>query len=351
MSGREVKTLLESFHEMFGDPYGPVTLAEDVSMTDCSIYDVNGKLSFVIGMKEVSENPDKLFPMGEAMVPIMMYFHEVYGHGGQIKKEFDKDTALSRVLALNYYACRGSRHYYGFDDADNPTDQYFRQPHEIAVQYMAIKCANRCLSDIYGKDEAKDMILAFIDYRREIGSEFVDDDRKFTSVSEVLRCFDKTFRERAFQQRVYGTELPVKGYRDSIWDYAKFRKDGRLVSRVGHCGDGILQDAMMASAHAFMDRGEMARMLAHGSLRDIDLDPETVFKLKSRPPLRGPWKRSLGLRQLEDQSELTGLSEEQLEIVRKRMAMVRNAENTFGLVVSGTGPGGGLPGGPPGPGE
>lgn len=351
MTGREVTVLLEALRDIFGMPYGWVDLMRDESYLDSTTKDIGGKLSFHIGLQEMYDEPDRSFPIGEAMVPIMMYFHEVYGHGGQIKKEFEKSTALSRVLALNYYACRGSRHYYGFDDVGNPTDQYFRQPHEIAVQYVAIKCANRCLSDIYGKDEARDMILAFIDYRRELGSEFIDDDRKFTSVVDVLRCFDKTFRERVFQQRVYGTELPVKGYQDSIWDYAKFRKDGRFVNRVSNCEDGILQDAMMASVHAFMDRGEMARMLAHGSLRDIDLDPETVFKLKSRPPLRGPWKRSLGLRQLEDQSELTGLSEEQLEIVRKRMAMVRNAENTFGSVVSGTGPGGGPPGGPPGPGE
>ena len=41
--------------------------------------------------------------------------------------------------------------YYGFDASGGPTDQYFEQPHEVAVQYMVIKCANVCLSSVYDR--------------------------------------------------------------------------------------------------------------------------------------------------------------------------------------------------------
>lgn len=44
--------------------------------------------------------------------------------------------------------------YYGLDEHGNPTQAYFRQPHEIAAQYMGIKCTYEFLCGLWD-DEAR----------------------------------------------------------------------------------------------------------------------------------------------------------------------------------------------------
>lgn len=100
----------------------------------------DSSLHYEVGIKEIYENPRKLFSIHEALAPTVTCFHEVCGHGGQWRHEALKDEPLSRVLLINDLACKCSNQFYGVDnDYKNPKSHYFEHPYEIAAQYMALK--------------------------------------------------------------------------------------------------------------------------------------------------------------------------------------------------------------------
>lgn len=75
----------------------------------------DGSLYYEVGVKELAENPRRMFSIHEALAPTVACFHEVCGHGGQWRNESKKETPLSRVLLLNDLACKSSAQYYGVD--------------------------------------------------------------------------------------------------------------------------------------------------------------------------------------------------------------------------------------------
>lgn len=102
------------------------------------IHIMNGKtdddfygVTYHVGIKDFSENPTGKFSRAQVAGAVIALFHEVCGHGGQIYGEFNKsDSDLSKVLALNYYACKGSSYYHGAVDT-NEGEVIF--PHYLGI--------------------------------------------------------------------------------------------------------------------------------------------------------------------------------------------------------------------------
>lgn len=160
MSGYDVLDMLDGIKRLAAEAGCPaLDLRPDESVKTGRTESIRGRIKrFAIGTRELEEDPDKMFELGEAMIPIVGAFHEVCGHGGQILNEFQKDTPLSRVLAANHYACKGSPYYYnGFVDG---SDRYKRQPTEIAAQYAGIREARSYLIYANPKGLEKDEDIA-----------------------------------------------------------------------------------------------------------------------------------------------------------------------------------------------
>lgn len=211
------------------------------TVTDDSPYSI----SFNICMKEFSDDLNKDWPVEQAMVPIVGLFHEVCGHGGQIKREFSKNSELSKVLALNHYACKASNSYYGIVNGD-VTRQYYSQPKEIAAQYMGIKCAYKFLSQEYSEAEANDMLCKYVNYRMKNDSECIATGKRYTNIDDVLSDFDKEFKKQIYAHRKY----TLNDNYDMLALYSKSRDLGsKLKIRVASCQNGMKQDWMMASIY------------------------------------------------------------------------------------------------------
>lgn len=118
LSGQDVLDILEDIRDKTlaareaGLDFPELVLMPKMSMLEGRTRyrgrDISG---FFIGTAELRENRDAEFELGVAMVPVVGAFHEICGHGGQMLREFHKDTPLSRVLAANYCACKGSPYY------------------------------------------------------------------------------------------------------------------------------------------------------------------------------------------------------------------------------------------------
>lgn len=239
---------------------------------------------FTIGTKGLRGSRMPL-PNHKAMLPVVALFHEVCGHGGQLKYEFAKDTDLSRVLALNRYACYSSGLYY--DGNARPgefTRRYARQPHEIAAQYMGLKAAQayfpRALknipslsSRIFGRQEtdeelaerADGMLLDYVNYRVSIGSEFIHRKKPYKNMSEVFNDFECKFLECYDAHRDYD---PDEDACSPIWHQRKLHDElaekgirgcglsGAQAALVGKAASGVHQDIMLCAAFAANDPGE-----------------------------------------------------------------------------------------------
>lgn len=127
-----------------------------------------------IGVKELEEAGDAEVSDKTVARAFLTLMHEVCGHSWQVNKEFKKDVPLSTVLALNHHACRHSDKYYGFLPDGSPTDVYYMQPHEIAAQYMGIKCAYFFLYGFWeDRERAQEAIKSVHDELVEKDSSYV----------------------------------------------------------------------------------------------------------------------------------------------------------------------------------
>lgn len=269
MLGTDILALLSDVRDSLDGLYGVVELREEESMLVGNIEERDGRFCFYVGTRELVNNPDREFPIGLAMVPVVGLFHEVYGHGAQRCVEFQRTAPLSGILALNDCACRISSAYYGVDDMNVASRAYFCQPHEIAAQYAGIRAARDWFLDRYGPEGANDMLCAYLKYRVSLRSEFIRPlpgyDPK--SVDEELERFNRTFQKRVFARREYN---PLVDPECPIEDYARAHRDRMAMARFLGCMDGVRQDAMMAYA-------------------------DEMFSPVTRDLLRTPAIRSLGL--------------------------------------------------------
>lgn len=291
IKGSAALGLMQDVQDVLQDKFGHIELDDACSiMSGGTRYFGYGRPLFYMGTQEFATHPDTEFPVDQALVPVVGLFHEVCGHGSQICCEFQKSTPLSRVLALNYYACYGSDAYYGWSE-NGPTDAYYRQPYEIAAQYMGIKCAYSYLSGRYGEANANDMMCSYVNYRIANDSEFVGSKREYKRVEDVLSDFDTMFQKRVFEHRYYNSRV---NQGDELFRYAKKVGSAKFLSRVAGCQDGLKQDLMMTSVYiALNDDDHKIKTLP--AFRDVDLSVGHAFFIGTAPMRPKPKRRDLSL--------------------------------------------------------
>lgn len=245
MKGYEVIDLLYTIKRKLDIPFGEIIVDDTFSIYECETDKEIGKYIFKIGTRELEQSRTAEFLIEDAMHPVIGLFHEVYGHGGQQHYEFQKDTSLSEILALNHYACHSSWNYYGFPEG-KIEDQYFKQPHEIAAQYVGIFYAYQFLSKEYSERDANEMICSYVNGRIKINSEFIEGKKEYKKVQAVLEDMDETFRRSIFKHRNYehSRENP-----DLLVAFSDLIQNQGLITRVEKCVNGLKQDHMMAAVY------------------------------------------------------------------------------------------------------
>lgn len=239
-----------------------------------------GSLTFYVGAMEFVRYPDDDVPIGKAIAPIVNLFHEVHGHGGQLLHEFNKNNALSGTLAFNYFACNSSRFYYGVDNEDNPHEHYFKQPHEIAAQYVGIRDTFKFLSEVYDRDTATYMVKDYLYFRLAAGSEFTSRSEFISfvkdrdSIGDVLDRFDETFKSCAKEKHLYEPKFSPN---DCVHACANDIGDAWWPRQVASCKSGLRQDVMMTSALFAVDKS-YSYALDLKVFEGMDLDAKFIFK-------------------------------------------------------------------------
>ena len=260
-----------------------IDFEDDAPIGDGATHIEGNDLFVHIGVAEFVDDPDREFRDGEALLPFVALFHEVAGHSMQFTHEFNKTNTLSKVLFLSECACKGSAQYYGVDDNGVPHDMYFSHPHEIAAQYMGIKCGYAYLSKRY-PDDADRMMLDYIDYRCEHGCEFLPGDVKFDTVEDALDAMNKEFQRCVERHREF---YPVHDSHDALGMLADRNKDRPILDIVKNCENGLRQDGMMACA--FLAMMDSRRSMESGFLKstrvhlDLNLDINKMFNGKGSP--------------------------------------------------------------------
>lgn len=306
MTSQEIVSLLNQAKKALTPVSRNIKLNKLLSVYSGTMND-NYVLSFDIGTKELYEDSDKEWNTAEAMVPIVGLFHEVCGHGGQIIRELDDDKPLSKVLALNYYACKSSVKYYGFDKNGLPTEQYYHQPHEIAAQYMGIKTAYKFLKRYFSPDEASDMLIEYVNYRIEHDSEFIHTKKDYKHIDEVLSDFDREFQNQVKRHREYDLDNPCH---DCISTYSNDRNYGcKLISKVSKCQDGMKQDWMMSTIY-IAERDSNYCIRGRPVFKNMDLSVEKAFEFGTPPVKPKPKKQNLRLIELDEFSDILELDED-----------------------------------------
>lgn len=278
----------------------------------------DGSLHYEVGVKEITQNPRKLFPIQEALAPVVSCFHEVCGHGGQWRHETLKNQPLSKALLLNDMACQTSPEFYGIDPLyREPTPRYFRQSHEIAAQYMGLKMTQKFLTAVYDNHTAERLLCEYTNLRLASGNEFISfpnnykmeeskDGRKpyqkptepFTSMKQIYVQFQKDFIKQVFAPADYKT---TKASNDLVSEYIHTRKwpwerawAGKQINRTG-------------------DRLTQAYLLAGVWLKEYG----DVFAMRELPVFRDMnFPRNLPEHPKERELDLTLLTEDDLNFAR-----------------------------------
>lgn len=281
-------------------PVNNISLRNDRRIDDGSTGIRSDGVHVYVGVKDFIGRPSKEFRDGVALIPFVGLFHEVAGHAMQLTREFDKTTTLSKVLFLSECACKGSAQYQGVDDNGVPHPMYFSHPHEIAAQYMGIKCGYEFLSCVLGdRQRANDMMMDYVTYRRELKCSFLPDDIKCGDIDGVLKALNKEFQRKIEAQRPFEPEYDEN---DALGMASDRRKNGNLLERVKTCKNGLRQDGMMSSVFfENMCNKSLyeARFLGDTAVyKSIDLDVVKMFVNKGSPIWPPPRPISPNLRKL-----------------------------------------------------
>lgn len=310
MTGNNVKTMLRSLFDYFEEnSYGDVNgnlvqrlvvrFREDRPISYGKTTDTFYVQQCYIGIKELIEAGDKEVSDEIVARSILTLMHEVCGHARQVNCEFHKDAPLSTVLALNHHACRHSPLYYGFDEEGNPTEAYYRQPHEIAAQYMGIKCTYEFLCGFWGDEKRAEAAVAAVHnglidkdsaYIQKPSGGFVPHRKK---VSDILDDLDCSFKEHVFGNRDYPKNRNGDVVRsreektrspDIVDDFVRDGGSHGIYWHLRFDWDGLRTDWIMASLRSErMDPNGM--MQKQKALRGISL-----FVKEAMGPMRQPMR-------------------------------------------------------------
>lgn len=230
MDGKSAVKLLSSALNLFRENEYKIELSKDkIRARGEAEHFSNNTFDHKINATEIMNNIHKDFSMDEALAPFVACFHEVCGHEWQWKIESQKRAPLSAALIMSDLACKTSYAYYGLDENLEPTRRYYNQLHELAAQYMGVKQATKYLGTIYGKEQAEDMMLAYVNMRVDKDTEYIEapaewkpvlpEDGRikfgmypkvFTSMEQVYDRFREAFIQQALDEPDYRIEKPME---------------------------------------------------------------------------------------------------------------------------------------------
>ena len=281
-------------------------LSPDTSVFEGSVTDEYGIVTdAVVGIREcVSSDRLPYLYMTAGIVSIM---HETMGHCNQILNMFHETDSLSKALAMNHFACKASDEYqYGKNGR-----QYFRQPKEIAAQYVGIKCGYDVLTDAYGNQEANRMICDYVNYRIRQNSEFIGfrQTKPYTTVDDILKAFQNVFEKRVYEHRsLSGTRA-----KEELSPYAFFFSENNMPScrsYLSRCMNGAKQDLMLASIYFYQeDKNDRYRGI-YQALEDVPPSPASAMSSKHCPQWILRRDRDMKLARLTDYFENKELTDE-----------------------------------------
>lgn len=152
----------------------------------------------VVGTK--CENSDGLIRGRDLTTTLVALYHEI-GHARQVRYEFEKQTDLSAVLAVNHFARKSSTSYYDVEHGDD--GNYVKQPSEIAAQYYGLNMAYRYLSKNIDPESANTLICDYIN--NEVNFNFipVDKNNPYTDVNDIFEKFNDVFNESIYKHRFF----------------------------------------------------------------------------------------------------------------------------------------------------
>ena len=282
MTGKESKELLTdvvsdlskwlSFGNCSFDPCSPIKYGNTAYDSDSRSF------LFSAGTLEFELDPCRNFAPFESIIPVINLFHEACGHGLQQCVMYGKqDDVLSKVLCMNYCACQSSDKYYGaefVDYVDDPT--YFKQPYEMAAQYIGLRWAYDYLKT---KPLPFDLDAAFVEYQKfrtsnGDGRDFIDLDPMSKTASAILGQYEKAFPSVVRSSRGYNHKVPVledaESYDDDLIRFQKHLGGGAdYLGRLERCNDGMRQDWMAAAVYF---RYHPDRLKSFPSISGLDVD-------------------------------------------------------------------------------
>lgn len=302
MTGDHVQRILDGVERFFA-PVAPGRIKLDHNFPrgcGVTVEQPDVGIMFYVGCAGLAGNLSELSDY-DAMTAIIGFFHEVCGHGGQLKFEFNKKTNLSRILALNHYACKSSGLYYDGRAAPGEiTKQYLRQPHEIAAEYMGLRAAQSYLPRVLGSKpgDSKDrvghartdeLLLAYANGRIKTGKWFVQTSREFKNVGEIFRELNRCFMECYHDHREYSYSDDYEVFEDGSSAYSPIPAQVLLNKQVPEygltpaqatyaerCAYGVHQDLMVCAA-AREQWDEYAAFLDKPALQGISWRYEHAF--------------------------------------------------------------------------
>ena len=242
-------------------------------------FNVFSKNEISIGIKEFAEDPEKDFPLGFAIAPVVVLCHETLGHGLQYCELFDEQTPTATIIGLSHYACNASPLYYS-------CAKHADHPHEVAAEYAGIYGAGILLTELYGKEFSDQALGA---YMKDV-SAFGRKDMQCDTVTDSLAFLDKTFKNSVFVHKPYD---PKKDEDGILYLYAERNPEaGLLRSQMGL--SGIKQDWIQASAYC-MAMDHNGRIRDRGMFQDMDMHLGTAINRFKKPMRPMPKKQSLNL--------------------------------------------------------
>lgn len=176
-----------------------ITLDDKVTIGFGCMQDYVGRVDeIVVGTK--CENFDGLIRGRDLTTAIVALYHEI-GHARQLKYEFEKQTDLSAVLAVNHFARKSSTSYYDVEHGDD--GNYVKQPSEIAAQYYGLNMAYRYPSKNIDPESANTLICDYIN--NEVNFNFipVDKNNPYTDVNDIFEKFNDVFNENIYKHRSF----------------------------------------------------------------------------------------------------------------------------------------------------
>jgi hypothetical protein len=252
MNGQEIMDLLNLTSDFLQSKYpfvrNKIVLLKELDYMNSRVL-IDGQCdAYVIevGVGGLNENSD--YSDYDMMIPLVGMFHEVVGHVRQLNMAKHENSELYKVIALNYFACLSSMHYYNGKNLR----QYFNQPSEIAAQYSGIEGAYEFCTDLYGKERASDLICNYVNNRIKNKSEFIKGQfgRQYTNVDDILSDFNSTFKKSMYAHRKFDMVESLKCHDTSTY-YFKINGDISKPKLLERERNGAKQDLILSAIYLY----------------------------------------------------------------------------------------------------